>query len=319
MNSPQSNNRRPQQQPAKMMRVAPVVTDPLMQNNRTQAEALLSEMGENADGVDEVVFNRKKPTREELEQQYAPSTSTDNTILFIIFALVVIALVAIIVWMIMKQGSDKKEEGEIRRMIQPQHPRNGMPQMNRYPVNQQQYNQMQARAQQQQMQQQMQMQQMQQAQQHANNEQTEDVEEEPAEEPVANAKASTEGTAQVKQAAPVPAKKATKPKVNASGTVAGITAEQKALSDKAEAEAEKAAQFTKDNPHPAIMKPGVVAGAQAAPQATSSVDDVMKRTEALLNSKKSSELTAADKALLDQIDQDSQANVLVEDDDGSDD
>ncbi len=105
----------------RMLRVAPNVTDPSMQNGKTQAEMLLNEMGETNSDVEDVVFQTKNKTREEMS-----NVTTDNTILIIIFALVVVALVVIIVWMLMRQGNDKKDEDEIRRRIMP-HQRNNMP------------------------------------------------------------------------------------------------------------------------------------------------------------------------------------------------
>ena len=275
--------RRPTPGPSKMMRVAPTVTDPSMQSNRSQADAILSEMGETTDDVENVVFNRKKPTKEELDQQaQQPAASTDNTTLIIIFALTVIALVALIIWMIMKSGPDKKEEDEVRRMIQP-HPRNGMPPMTRHPINQQQYNQMQAMRRQQQMQQQQQYEQ----------EDDQDDQDEPPQRPPQRRPPQQK---QQKRAGPPP--------VSTTGVVVGVTAEQKALSDKAEAEAEAQSNFTKEKPHPAIMKPGVV----AKNEAVSEVDDIMNRTTAMLNAQapkpakpQSNGMTDADRALLDKV------------------
>jgi len=102
----------------RMMRVAPTVTDPAMQNGKTPAEMLLNEMGESGSDVEDVVFqNRNSKTKEEATSNGA---SSDNTILIIIFALVVVALVVIIVWMLMRQGNDKRDEEEVRRRIMPQ-------------------------------------------------------------------------------------------------------------------------------------------------------------------------------------------------------
>ena len=316
MDSNQARNRKPQTGPSKMMRVAPTVTDPLMQSNRSQADAMLAEMGENTDGVQETVFSRKNPTKEELDQQQqAAPASTDNTMLIIIFALIVIALVAIIVWMITKQGSDKKEEEEIRRMIQPnQHSRNGMPPMNSYPVNQQQYNQMQMQRRQQQQRQQQSQQRRQQSQQQAQQNDGEDEDPEMEDD--------SEQQAPPAQQAPKPKPKAAGP--NAAGTVVGATAEEKALSDKAEAEVEKPSNFTKENPHPGIIRPGAPVNAQVPLQTdgkalkpTSSVDDVMQRTEALLNAGNNagpSNMTAADKALLDKVNREAEADDDDDDD-----
>lgn len=289
MTTQQPVQRRALPNPSKMMRVAPNVTDPSMQSNKTQADVMLAEMGENPDSVDEVVFNRKKPTREEMDHQAAvgTSSSTDNTMLIIIFALIVIALVAIIVWMIMKQGSDKKEEEEVRRMIQP-HPRNGMPPMNRYPVNQQQYNALQQQRRHQQMQQQQMRNQQQQQQQEE--EEDPEVEDDTQQGPAATPAAKPKNTA--KPAGP-----------NAAGTVVGASAEDRSLSDKAEADIEALTSFTKEKPHPDIIKPGVVVAKSV--QATSDVEDVMQRTEAMLNAKPTAEPTNAmndaDRALLDRI------------------
>jgi hypothetical protein len=213
-------------------------------------------------------------------------------------------------------GSDKKEENEIRRMIQPQqHPRNGMPPMNRHPMNQQQYNHMQAQHRQQ-------MYNQQQAQQQGH-----DQQEEP------DADAADADTSDVQQPStntntpPVTAtsaakKAASKPNANPAGTVNGATAEEKALSDKAEADAEAASKFTRVHPHPAIMKPADTSSQSQAQSQPSSVDDVMQKTEALLNASKTvgysgvnSNMTEADRALLDKV----QQAVDNEEDDDEDD
>lgn len=290
MTTQQPINRRQQAVPSKMMRVAPNVTDPSMQSNKSQADTMLAEMGENPDSVDEVVFNRKKPTKEELEHQTSTSATSDNTMLIIIFALIVIALVAIIVWMIMKQGSDKKEEEEVRRMIQP-HPRNGMPSMNRYPVNQQQYNNLQ--------QQRMNQQRMQ----HTQQTRQQQPQQEEDEEPEVVDDEEVQPKTQQKTQPPAKSNKSVKSVSNSSGIVASISAEEKELSDKAEADVEKPSNFTKENPHPDIIKPG-----EKTKATDIDVDDVMKRTEALLNAKPASKSTEpsnsmndADRALLDRI------------------
>jgi hypothetical protein len=112
----------------KTMRVTPNVTDPSMQNGKSQPDILLMPESDDNPDIEDTVFHSKTRTREEQQSQH---TSSDNTILMIIFALIVIALVAIIVWIIMKQGNDKKEEEEIKRRIMP-HQRNNMPMMQQY-------------------------------------------------------------------------------------------------------------------------------------------------------------------------------------------
>jgi FtsZ-interacting cell division protein ZipA len=236
--------------PSKMMRVAPNVTDPSMQN-KASAETLLNEMGV-ADDVDDVVFSRKTPTREELEHDSTSSSSTtDNTMLIIIFALIVVALVAIIVWMIMK-GSDKKDEEEIRRMVRPnqqpmyQHPRNGMPPMQSHPVN--------GRPRQQRPQ------------------QRPPPQEEPEED------VDVEDDSDEEEPKPQPKQKAKKKPADDS--------------------------FTKDKPHPTILR----AGAPPPPDPTE-VDTIMKQTAAMLNTDVTSVpvdmhvgvLTNEDQALLDKV------------------
>ena len=117
--------KRPQPKP---VRVAPTVTDPSMRNTRGPAEMLLnSETGGDQPDDHDTVFGGTQKTREE-QDTYQPESSQNSTMLIVVFALIVIALVALIVWMLMKQSNDKKDEDEIRRMIQPQpHPRNNMP------------------------------------------------------------------------------------------------------------------------------------------------------------------------------------------------
>lgn len=281
----QTSTRRTQAIPSKMMRVAPTVTDPSMQSNKSQADVMLAEMGENPDSVDEVVFNRKNQTKEEQEHQTAPVTSSDNTMLIIIFALIVVALVSIMVWMLMKQGNDKKEEEEVRRMVQP-HPRNGMPPMNRYPGNHG----------------------NQQHPQFYGNHNTRPVN---RQQHPTNQHPNQHPNQQPNQQ---PIKKPMGP--NSSGVVVGASAEDKLLSDSAEADVETESNFTKNNPHPDIIKPGVVEPPVAP--AASDVDDVMKRTEAMLNAKtteaKPNTMNDADRALLDRIAKDGESDNDDEDD-----
>ncbi len=118
--------KRPQPKP---VRVAPTVTDPHMRNSRGPAEMVLAEMGDSEEPNNDrdAIFGGTQKTKEEQETAPAESSQT-STMLIVVFALIVIALVALIVWMLMKQSNDKKDEDEVRRMIQPQaHPRNNMP------------------------------------------------------------------------------------------------------------------------------------------------------------------------------------------------
>lgn len=342
MSAQQNPAKRQQAPPSRMMRVAPNVTDPTMQSNKSQADAMLAEMGENPDSVDEVVFNRKKPTKEELDHQAnaAPAPSTDNTMLIIIFALIVIALVAIIVWMIMKQGTDKKEEEEIKRMIQP-HPRNGMPPMNRYPVNQQQYD---ALQQQRQMQHRQRMQQRgggppqpnrgNPQQQSRNQQQGDDENDNPEDEEEVLEEDEQEDQHSHSKQAQKKSVGSSRPKnsvPNASGTVTSASEEDRRLSDKAEADAEAPSEFTKDNPHPDILKPGKPNDSSSQPKSTtnsSDVDDIMRRTEAMLSAKPTTKATKAeasnvmndaDRALLDRMTKQNNEDEDDEEDDEDDD
>lgn len=318
MNTQQNNVRRNNAGPSKMIRVVPTVTDPAMQSNKSQADMMLAEMGEAPDQVDDVIFNRKKPTKEELDQQANQQTaSSDNSVVLIIITLVVVALVALIVWLLMKQGGDKKEEEEVRRMIQP-HPRNGMPPMNRYPANQQEYEMQQREMQQRAYHERMQNQQRAQQKPNVANNQnpgedsdSEEGEEDADEEPQVNDKPKKAAKGNSGKSA---AKKAA---VSSTGTVVGATPELKALSDKAEADVEKPSNFTRENPHPTIMKP-------AAISQPGDVDDIMKRTSAALMKSTSdatvkessnSSMSDSDRALLDRI---AKETDDVDDDEDSD-
>lgn len=289
----------------KPVRVAPTVTDPSMQS-RTQAEAMLAELGGETDDISETVFARKRPTKEEqMQQQAADAKSSDNTIMVIVFALIVVALVAIIIWMIMKQGNDKKDEEEIRRMVRPQpgmqqHPRNGMPAMHRYPIHQQQ---------QMQHMQQQQMMRQQRARQQARQGEEDDGEDddESQEQPKASKEQSKKQTKEGK--ADKSSKKQTKE-----------DDESEEESDD-ETKPPKASKYTMYNPNPVIMRPG------QAPN-TSDVDDVMTRAAAMLqtdqtaapqvkavkmSSKTNSAMTDADKALLDRVERDAADTAREED------
>lgn len=122
---------------SKMMKVLPDVIDPNMKspmydknnrpvNDKMTSDEIYKEIGEDEDTEDvrKVVFNKKNTTKEE-QESYTNEPGT-NTMLIIVFALIVIALVALIVWMVMKQNEPKKEEMEMRQRLQ-QHPRNNMP------------------------------------------------------------------------------------------------------------------------------------------------------------------------------------------------
>lgn len=113
----------------KSVRVMPTVTDPTMRNARGPAEMLLdSETGGDQPDDHDTVFGGTQKTREEQEVSPQDTSSQNSTMLIVVFALIVIALVALIVWMLMKQSNDKKDEDEMRGMIQPRpHPRNNMP------------------------------------------------------------------------------------------------------------------------------------------------------------------------------------------------
>lgn len=98
----------PRQRPApKMMRVSPTVTDPNMKSEKADPEELLRELGEDEDTTDmkKAVFGSKK-TKEELAVDEGPST---NTMLYIVFALIVITLVVLVVWLAMKQNEPLDE------------------------------------------------------------------------------------------------------------------------------------------------------------------------------------------------------------------
>lgn len=293
-----SNPKRPQ---PKQVRVMPTVTDPTMRNSRGPAEMLLNSEGGDQPDDHDAVFGGTQKTKEEQEVQAQPEGSQNSTMLIVVFALIVIALVALIVWMLMKQSNDKKDEDEMRKMIQPQaHPRNNMPpnyaprgppQPNQQPnqPNQPQLNQADYEAHQRNMalmhQQQMAMQQqMQQL-----NAELSDSE------PAGKKKAKKSG----KSFAEVMAER--------DGKV--VPPLKEPLLD--EEEPTKKPKYNKKNPHPGILRPG-------GSEFQSDVDDVLQQTQAALSKKptklakaskptkpgkpaKKEELTDLDKALLDKV------------------
>ena len=96
-------------------RIPPNIPDPSMRKNKPVVDI------EQVD--DDTMDDGDKP-----ETNEEGSTTNTNTMLIVVFALVVIALIAMIVWMVMKQGNDTKDEREVRHMVQPNpHIRNGMP------------------------------------------------------------------------------------------------------------------------------------------------------------------------------------------------
>ncbi len=296
--------KRPQLKP---VRVAPTVTDPSMRNSRGPAEMLLnSETGDNIeqDQDRDVVFGGSAKTKE--EQETVPDAAAPtSTVLIIVFALIVIALVALIVWMLMKQSNDKKDEDEVRRMIQPTaHPRNNMPpnygprqggpqqHMDTAAYEAHQRNMAAMHQQQEDMQQHM-------AQLNAklddklNTNQSQDSK---------NAKDVDESVEKQQK------KKKTKSFAETMAEKDGkVVAPLKVpLAD--EEEPPKKAKFSKKNPHPGIMRPG-------GDRSQSDVDDILAQTQAAISKKASNkaasskpaaskttlELTDLDKALLDKV------------------
>lgn len=245
----------------KQILVSPVVSDPSMRNSKGPAEMLLNnELGADAEVQDVVFGSNRKQTKEESEHISAPTET--NTMVIIAFSLVVIALVAIIVWMVMRNSNDKKEEEEIRRQIRP-HPRNNMPpnQLRQQQMrNQQMHNQqMQMQMQQQQPNQQPNMQQQQQP----NMQQQLGPQQSPA---------------------PTEVRVETNHEYKPSNNV-----------ENKETPTENK-EFSKDNPHPSIIRPE---------QPKSDVDDVMEKATIMLNAvknKPTSDMTELDKALLDNLD-----------------
>lgn len=116
-----------------MVDVSPNV-DPSMRGGRRNPTAaqLLREMGHDTDDdLRERMFaNTALRTKEEQLAQQASDDSNTNTLLIVVFALVVIALVAIIVWMALgKDEGKKRDEQEIKRQINPYN-HMGMPPLN---------------------------------------------------------------------------------------------------------------------------------------------------------------------------------------------
>ena len=107
--------------PPRMVSVTPDVTDPNMRGKPKTAEEMLRDMGENPDDVRQRIFAGKNKTREEqTAQKKQPEEAGASTMLVIAFALIVICLVALIVWMVVKQNKDKtNEQNEIRARVRP--------------------------------------------------------------------------------------------------------------------------------------------------------------------------------------------------------
>jgi hypothetical protein len=114
--------------------LAPKITDESMQP-RKKASEMLKEMGESSDDeVESLIFDRTKKTAEETEKEAPaePATkeepaSSTNMLLIGVFALIVIALVCLIVWLVLKQNESKKEEEQDLLARMAPHPRNNLP------------------------------------------------------------------------------------------------------------------------------------------------------------------------------------------------
>jgi hypothetical protein len=111
------------QREVKELRVPPIILDPTMRKRGHTVS--IDPVDETDDGAPD--FDGAERV-EAPDDQSKPGANT-NTMLIVVFALVVIALIAMIVWMVMKQSNDRRDEEEVRREIQPHpHPRNSMPQ-----------------------------------------------------------------------------------------------------------------------------------------------------------------------------------------------
>lgn len=285
----------------KTIRVSPVVSDPLMKNSKGPAEMLLNnEMGSDSEVEDTVFGDGQKKTKEEAE--VSKSTPETNTMLIIAFALIVIALVAIIVWMVMRSSNDKKEEEEIKRLIKP-HPRNGMPppHMN-LPSHTIDNNAMHHMQQQQYMMQQH-MEQMNKELTSKNNKvdnTSNDTNHESSEFLTMDANDNSDKDTSVSNK-----------NVKFADAMSNITKKKESLDDKpSDKKNTTGDNFTKNNPHPSIIRTN----------AKSDVDDVMERTNALLNAsnknnKASTEMTDLDKSILDKV----SLNADTDDNEKSDD
>jgi hypothetical protein len=119
----------------KMMSVTPTLTDPSMRNERSgrlpDSTQILQEMGESAetDALEQQFFNKTHPkTNEERKVDQEKNTGM-STLLIIAFALIVLALLALVVWMVVKQNQPKSiQEIELNERLRP-HPQNQMPPM----------------------------------------------------------------------------------------------------------------------------------------------------------------------------------------------
>lgn len=112
-----------------MMSVEPTLTDPRMQNEKSGArptsQDILNELGDANSDIKRTIFNDKQTKTN--EERLASETQGMSTMLIIVFALIVIALVALIVWMVVKQNKPTTEEElELKARMRP-HPRNMMP------------------------------------------------------------------------------------------------------------------------------------------------------------------------------------------------
>lgn len=279
--------KKPQPKP---VRVMPTVTDPSMRNPKGPAEMMLNEeLGDTPDDR-EIIFNGAAKTKEEQSsevEEAAPVGSNNSTILIIVFALIVIALVGLVVWMMMKQSNDKKDEEEIRRVIQPQpHPRNNMPMMHNRDqagFEEHQRNMQAMYQQQQQLQQNM-------AQMNAELHGGQHNGQQP------NEQHSMQHVDQSNE----PAKKAKSRKAKSFSEVAadGKAPPPPLKEPLAPEEKVKKPKFSKDNPHPNVMRPG-------GKTDRAEIDDVLAQTQAALKQVKKPEetndMSSLDRALLDKV------------------
>ncbi len=311
----------------KTIRVAPIVSDPVMRNSKGPAEMLLNdELGVDSDIKDTVFGNTAKKTKEETDSGHNGIHSNDhnsgtsqpetNTIVLVAFALIVIALVAIIVWMVMRNSGDKKEEEEVRRMILP-HPRNGMPPNQMYSAQHRQqpsYNRQQEGMSLQQMEQmhrQQQMMQQQMAQMNRQmggdrNEPSSSTPKEDSDEVAVNAgndnEDDTEATDDTNtNADDTDTNQPTFTTVNISqrkpaGFADAMAKLDSKVASKPALDSSNKPKFTKAKPHPSIIRPTV----------PSDVDEVMAKTTAMLKagaakSTEDASMSELDRALLDRV------------------
>lgn len=103
-----------------MMAVPPTISDQTMSNPMSRKTRKIEKDPEDESPARDQILNSVHRTKEEEEAEGAQKNSSEtSSILIVVFALIAVALIALIVWLVLKQSSDRKDDAETRNLVKP--------------------------------------------------------------------------------------------------------------------------------------------------------------------------------------------------------